>query len=95
MGVCRQFYGDLDRERPTPLRYADFPLPLEKGAVRLAVLLPPPELCAAAAEAARAIQAILPPGTPPASAIDPLWRAPCSLPPSRCLPQGCSKPGRT
>lgn len=60
----RQFYSDLDKERPTPLRYADFPLPLERGAVRLAVLLPPGELCAAAAEAARAIEGVLPPGAP-------------------------------
>lgn len=61
--MSRQFYGDLDGERPTPLRYEKFPLPLEKGAVRLAVLLPPQELCAAAANAARAIEGVLPPGT--------------------------------
>lgn len=58
----RQFYRDLDAERPTPLAYADFGVPLERGAVRLAVLLPPRRVRDAAVRATRAVEAVLPAG---------------------------------
>jgi hypothetical protein len=60
--TCRQFYGELDTETPAPLHYEDFKVPLEKGAVRLGIILPPQELATAASEAATAISATLPPG---------------------------------
>ncbi len=58
----RQFYGDLDSTHPTPLQYEDFKVPLEKGAVRLGILQPPPALCKAAGAAASAIESVLPAG---------------------------------
>ncbi|KAK9905600.1 hypothetical protein WJX75_002804 [Coccomyxa subellipsoidea] len=61
----RQFYDDLDSTHPTPLRYEAFKVPLEKGAVRLGILRPPPALCKAASKAASAIEAVLPPGFKP------------------------------
>jgi hypothetical protein len=76
----RQFYGALDSDQPQPLRYADFPTPLEKGAVRLALLLLPPALGEAALQAARAIVAALPPGA----------HAPDLAPPARWPPSARS-----
>ncbi|EIE23652.1 hypothetical protein COCSUDRAFT_63177 [Coccomyxa subellipsoidea C-169] len=61
----RQFYGDLDSTHPTPLQYEDFKVPLEKGAVRLGILQPPPALCKAAGAAASAIESVLPAGSKP------------------------------
>ncbi|BDA47569.1 hypothetical protein COCOBI_10-4180 [Coccomyxa sp. Obi] len=61
----RQFYSDLDTPHPQPLEYEAFKVPLEKGAVRLGILQPPPALSEAASKAAVAIQAILPPGCKP------------------------------
>ncbi len=58
----RQFYSYLDTPHPQPLEYEAFKIPLEKGAVRLGILQPPPALSEAASKAAAAIQAILPPG---------------------------------
>lgn len=62
LNYCRQYYGDLDTDAPKPLHYEDFKTPMEKGAVRLGIILLPNDLAHAAAEAASAVRAALPAG---------------------------------